>query len=161
MLVAVRDASPRRQRGNPRPTQTRGGWHHDALAGATRLTVCSRQPVLARSDPRGVGRSRHTYGRSCVVSRSLAGALLPGDEPFAQALVLCILAGLIWQFVLTLILTRRELGTLRFSRVREALWLLSPRDPRTGRVGGSPTGYPSRPRWAVYLCPSEPADARV
>src|SRR5829696_8907419 len=31
MLVAVRDASPRRQRGNPRPMQTRGGWHHDAL----------------------------------------------------------------------------------------------------------------------------------
>jgi uncharacterized protein len=66
----------------------------------------------------------------------LLGALLPGDEPFAQALVLCILAGLIWQYVLTLILTRRELGTLRFSRVRDALWLLSPRDPRSGRVGG-------------------------
>jgi uncharacterized protein len=66
----------------------------------------------------------------------LLGALLPGDEPFAQALVLCILAGLIWQFVLTLILTRREQGTLRFSRVRDALWLLSPRDPRSGRVGG-------------------------
>jgi hypothetical protein len=26
----------------------------------------------------------------------LLGALLPGGEPFAQALVLCILAGLIW-----------------------------------------------------------------
>jgi uncharacterized protein len=66
----------------------------------------------------------------------LLGALLAGDEPFAQALVLCILAGLIWQFVLTLILVRREQGTLRFSRVRDALWLLSPRDPRSGRVGG-------------------------
>jgi uncharacterized protein len=66
----------------------------------------------------------------------LLGALLPGDEPFAQALVLCILAGLIWQFVLTLILVRREQGTLRWSRVRDALWLLSPRDPRSGRVGG-------------------------
>jgi uncharacterized protein len=66
----------------------------------------------------------------------LLGALLPGDEPFAQALVLCILAGLIWQFVLTLILVRREQGTLRWERVRDALWLLSPRDPRSGRVGG-------------------------
>ena len=47
-----------------------------------------------------------------------------------------ITAGLIWQFVLTLILTRREQGTLRWSRVRNALWLLSPRDPRSGRVGG-------------------------
>jgi membrane protease YdiL (CAAX protease family) len=66
----------------------------------------------------------------------LLGALLAGDEPFAQALVLCITAGLIWQFVLTLILVRREQRTLRWSRVRDALWLLSPRDPRSGRVGG-------------------------
>jgi hypothetical protein len=66
----------------------------------------------------------------------LLGSLLGGDESFAQALVLCITAGLIWQFVLTLIVTRREQGTLRWSRVRDALWLLSPRDPRSGRVGG-------------------------
>jgi hypothetical protein len=50
--------------------------------------------------------------------------------------LLCFTVGLIWQFVLTLILTRREQGTLRFSRVRDALWLLSSRDPRSGRVGG-------------------------
>jgi membrane protease YdiL (CAAX protease family) len=67
----------------------------------------------------------------------LLGALLGGgDVAFAQALLLCITAGLIWQFVLTLILVRREQGTLRWSRVRDALWLLSPRDPRSGRVGG-------------------------
>ena len=66
----------------------------------------------------------------------LLGALLGGDKAFIKALVLCILAGLIWQFVLTLILVRREQGTLRWSRVRGALWLLSPRDPRSGRVGG-------------------------
>jgi membrane protease YdiL (CAAX protease family) len=61
---------------------------------------------------------------------------LGGDDPFAQALLICITAGLIWQFVLVLILTRRELGGLEWSRVREALWLRAPRDPRTGRVGG-------------------------
>jgi uncharacterized protein len=66
----------------------------------------------------------------------LLGALLGGEEAFIKALLLCITAGLIRQFVLTLILTRREQGTLRFSRVRNALWLLSPRDPRSGRVGG-------------------------
>jgi membrane protease YdiL (CAAX protease family) len=64
----------------------------------------------------------------------LLGALLGGgDTAFIKALLLCLTAGLIWQFVLTLILVRREQGTLRFSRVR---WLLSPRDPRSGRVGG-------------------------
>jgi membrane protease YdiL (CAAX protease family) len=61
---------------------------------------------------------------------------LGGDEPLAQALLILLTAGLVWQFVLVLILTRLELGTLRWSRVREALWLRSPRDPRTGRVGG-------------------------
>jgi hypothetical protein len=66
----------------------------------------------------------------------LLGDLLAGDEPFIQALLICITAGLIWQFVVVLILTRRELGTLRWSRVRDALWLRAPRDPRSGRVGG-------------------------
>jgi CAAX protease family protein len=61
---------------------------------------------------------------------------LGGDEPLLKALLLLLTAGLIWQFVLVLILTRHELGTLRWSRVREALWLRPPRDPRTGRVGG-------------------------
>ncbi len=61
---------------------------------------------------------------------------LGGDEPLAQALLICLTAGLVWQFVLVLILTRRELGGLQWSRVREALWLRAPRDPRTGRVGG-------------------------
>jgi membrane protease YdiL (CAAX protease family) len=61
---------------------------------------------------------------------------LGGDEPLAQALLILLTAGLVWQFVLVLILTRRELGGLQWSRVREALWLRAPRDPRTGRVGG-------------------------
>jgi membrane protease YdiL (CAAX protease family) len=61
---------------------------------------------------------------------------LGGDEPLIQALLICLTAGLIWQFVLVLILIRRELGGLQWSRVREALWLRPPREPRTGRVGG-------------------------
>jgi membrane protease YdiL (CAAX protease family) len=44
--------------------------------------------------------------------------------------------GLIWQFVLVLILLRRELGSLEWALVRDALWLRPPRDPKTGRVGG-------------------------
>jgi len=61
---------------------------------------------------------------------------LGGDEPLTQALLICLTAGLIWQFVLVLILTRCELGAHQWSRVREALWLRSPRDPGSGRVGG-------------------------
>src|SRR3712207_2900457 len=44
----------------------------------------------------------------------LLGALLGGgDTAFIKALLLCLTAGLIWQLVLTLILVRREQGTLR------------------------------------------------
>ena len=70
------------------------------------------------------------------VVATLLGDLLAGDEAFMKALLLCITAGLVWQFVLTLILTRREQGTLRWSRVRDALWLRAPHAPRSGRVGG-------------------------
>jgi membrane protease YdiL (CAAX protease family) len=61
---------------------------------------------------------------------------LSGDEPLAQALFICLTLGLIWQFALVLILMRRELGELHWSRLRDALWLRPPRDPKTGRVGG-------------------------
>jgi membrane protease YdiL (CAAX protease family) len=61
---------------------------------------------------------------------------LGGRDPFAEALLICLTAGLVWQFVLVLILVRRELGGLQWSRVRDALWLRAPRDPKTGHVGG-------------------------
>jgi membrane protease YdiL (CAAX protease family) len=61
---------------------------------------------------------------------------LGGDEPLAKALLPLITLGLIWQFVLVVILIRWELGGLQWSRVRDALWLRSPRDPKSGRVGG-------------------------
>jgi uncharacterized protein len=44
--------------------------------------------------------------------------------------------GLIWQFVLVVILIWREQRSLRWSRIRDALWLRSPRSPRSGRTGG-------------------------
>jgi membrane protease YdiL (CAAX protease family) len=44
--------------------------------------------------------------------------------------------GLVWQGVLVAVLVRRERGSLRWSEVKDALWLHRPRSPRTGRVGG-------------------------
>lgn len=61
---------------------------------------------------------------------------LGGEEPLAQALLLLLTVGLVWQFVLVVILLKRELGSLEWPRVRDALWLRPPRDPKTGRVGG-------------------------
>jgi uncharacterized protein len=59
-----------------------------------------------------------------------------GDVPMLKALLICLTVGLIWQFVLVVVLVRREQGTLRWPVAREALWLRSPRSPTTGRVGG-------------------------
>lgn len=61
---------------------------------------------------------------------------LGGDQPLGEALLICLTAGLIWQFVLVVILLKRELGQLHWQRVRDALWLRAPRDPKSGRVGG-------------------------
>jgi uncharacterized protein len=59
-----------------------------------------------------------------------------GPEPLIQSALVCITAGLVWQFVLVLILLRQEIGSFKWPRVRDALWLRPPRDPKTGRVGG-------------------------
>jgi len=60
----------------------------------------------------------------------------PGNVPMAKAIFICLTIGLIWQFVLVVILVRREQRSLRWATVREALWLRPPRSPRTGRRGG-------------------------
>jgi membrane protease YdiL (CAAX protease family) len=59
-----------------------------------------------------------------------------GDVPMMKALLICLTSGLIWQFVLVLALVGREQKTVSWSTLREALWLRSPRSPRSGRIGG-------------------------
>lgn len=70
-----------------------------------------------------------------VVAPLVAGQL-SGPAPLARALIVSLTAGLVWQFVLVVVLVRREQGTLRWAVVREALWLRAPTSPRTGRRGG-------------------------
>ena len=72
-----------------------------------------------------------------VVAPALADRLSgAGSVPLIKALLLLLTAGLIWQFVLVVVLVAHEQRTLRWSKVRDALWLRSPRSPRSGRVGG-------------------------
>src|SRR5262245_40469564 len=61
---------------------------------------------------------------------------LGGRDPFIEALLICFNLGLLWQLVLVLVLVRREQGSLAWPRVRDALWLRAPREPKSGRVGG-------------------------
>jgi hypothetical protein len=70
-----------------------------------------------------------------LVAPRLAAAL-NGPTALPRALILSLLAGLIWQFLLVVLLVYREQGTLRWSVVKDALWLHAPRSPKTGRRGG-------------------------
>lgn len=44
---------------------------------------------------------------------------------------LLIIAGMVWQFILSMLIMYRELGTLRWSAIRQRTWLQTPRDPKT------------------------------
>lgn len=59
-----------------------------------------------------------------------------GPGSFTGALLICLTAGLAWQFLLVLILVGREQHSLRWAVLRDALWLRAPRDVRSGRAGG-------------------------
>jgi uncharacterized protein len=61
---------------------------------------------------------------------------LDGPQPLVRSLILALTVGLIWQFVLVLILVYREQRTLRWSVVKDVLWLHAPTSPRSGRRGG-------------------------
>jgi uncharacterized protein len=63
---------------------------------------------------------------------------LDGASPLTRSLLVLLTAGLIWQFVLLVALVGFEQRSLRWSVVREALWLHSPRDPKTGSTTRKP-----------------------
>ena len=70
------------------------------------------------------------------IGAPLLAGITGGPNALPRALLVTITLGLVWQFVLTLILVYREQRTLRWSVIREVLWLRAPRSPRTGRRGG-------------------------
>ncbi len=55
----------------------------------------------------------------------------PQSPGFERLLVLTI--GLVWQFLLVMLLVYQEAGDLRWSTIRQRLWLQTPRSPRTGK----------------------------
>lgn len=69
---------------------------------------------------------------SWVVAPVLADTVFTGPTALTRALVLSLLAGLVWQFVLVLALVHREQSTLRWGVLKSALWLNGPVSPRTG-----------------------------
>jgi membrane protease YdiL (CAAX protease family) len=65
-------------------------------------------------------------------------ALAAQSGPLGSAVIRVILmtVGLIWQFVLSMIVVYREEGDLRWSTIRRRFWLQKPRDPKSGEPRG-------------------------
>lgn len=80
-----------------------------------------------------------------VIAPWLKGQLSTRD-PFIDALMICFNAGLLWILALVLVTVRREQGSLAWPRVRNALWLQRPQDPKTGRTTGTRWGW-----WALLF----------
>jgi membrane protease YdiL (CAAX protease family) len=106
--------------------------HLDRPPGARAITVTqySRKTIFA------------IWAAAALPMAALAWMVAPaiadgdGAESLVRPLIACLTVGLVWQFVLVVALVGYEQRSLRWSRVKEALWLRSPRNPKTGRVGG-------------------------
>jgi uncharacterized protein len=59
------------------------------------------------------------------------GAGQANREAFTRAGFIAL--GLVWQFVLAMVIVKREEGDLRWATVRRRCWLTAPRDPDTGQ----------------------------
>lgn len=101
-------------------------------------TSALRRPITQYSRRRIVAIWAAAAIPMAVMAWVVAPAFASGDtgESLFRPLVACLTAGLIWQFMLVVGLVFHEQRTLRWSVVREALWLRSPRSPKTGKVGG-------------------------
>ena len=102
------------------------------------------RPADERALPQlGLGRIVAVWAAAALPMGLLAWVVAPlvadqlsGPSALPRALIVTLTAGLVWQFVLVLTLVAREQGTLRWSVLRDALWLRAPRAPRSGRRGG-------------------------
>jgi membrane protease YdiL (CAAX protease family) len=112
-----------------------GGVERESTAGGPSSERLSEQYSLAKI--LGIwAAAALPMGALAWVVAPLAAGRLDGPVPLARALLVSLTVGLIWQFVLVLVLVYRERGSLRWPVLKDALWLRVPRSPRTGRVGG-------------------------
>ncbi|MGY1709368.1 lysostaphin resistance A-like protein [Geodermatophilus sp. SYSU D00758] len=98
------------------------------------------EPRIPQLSPRGIAA---VWAAAALPMGLLVWVVAPwsadqfgGRGASARSTIIALTAGLVWQFVLVLVLVRREQGTLRWSVLREVLWLRSPTSPGTGRRGG-------------------------
>ena len=113
--------------------------HKTAIRRGTVTVGLESNPLPQYSRRRILG----TWAAAALPMAALAWIVAPllhsrleGPSAWPRAILLCLTVGMIWQFVFVMIAVRREQGTLRWSVLKEALWLRAPRSSRTGRQGG-------------------------
>jgi membrane protease YdiL (CAAX protease family) len=124
------------------PTTKRGSGSANGRRGTAR--VARHAPSDDRALPQlGLRGIIGVWAAAAIPMGLLAWVLAPlladqlsGPSALSRALLITLTAGLVWQFLLVMGLVLREQGTLRWTVLREALWLRAPRSPRTGRRGG-------------------------
>jgi membrane protease YdiL (CAAX protease family) len=107
--------------------------HTDAAVSAVEIPQYGRRAIFAIWAAAALPMAALAWLVAPRVADHLSGE---GNVRIAKALLALLTVGLVWQFVLVAVLVWREQRTLRWSVVRDALWLRSPRSPRSGRVGG-------------------------
>jgi uncharacterized protein len=105
----------------------------DAVVSTVEITQYTRRWILAIWAAAALPMAALAWIGVPAVADRLSGE---GNLPMVKALLVCLTAGMIWQFVLVIVLVGREQRSLRWSTLREGLWLRSPRSPRSGRIGG-------------------------
>jgi uncharacterized protein len=122
---------------------------HDRVIPPGEATAASEPAAMAmppaeRALPQlGLGGIAAVWAAAALPMALLAWVVAPlvadhlsGPGALSRALIITLTAGLVWQFVLVMGLVAREQGTLRWSVLKDVLWLRAPRAPRTGRRGG-------------------------
>jgi hypothetical protein len=134
---ATRNAVDQRQSSHPDISHplTEGSTpaHTDTAVSNVEIPQYRRRAILAVWAAAALPMAALAWLVAPAVADRLSGE---GNLPMVKALLLCITVGLIWQFVLVVSLIWREQRTLRWLRIRDVLWLRSPRSPRSGRSGG-------------------------
>jgi CAAX protease family protein len=122
---------------------------------AEAIVSTTEQPRATSWRDEGSAIPQYTFGKILLIWAAAAipmgilqwlaaPALARGAQNPISVYLAVLGAGLVWQFVLVLLLLHRETGTLRWSVIRPRLWLNTPRSPQTGA--------PSRRLW-LWLIP--------
>jgi membrane protease YdiL (CAAX protease family) len=107
------------------------------------MTAIASEKAIAAENQYSLSKILGLWAAVTVPTGLMAWVVFPALAPdfdadplgFAATRMAALTVGLVWQFVLTMIIVRREEGDLRWVSIRRRLWLNAPRDPKTGKSG--------------------------